>query len=126
MQWFMAVLRKYAVFDGRASRSEYWYFVLFYLIIAIVLGFIDRMMGTFNSAYGVGLLSGIFELGVLLPAIGVGIRRMHDTGRSGWWILINLLPLVGWIWWIILAAQDSQPGDNRFGPNPKGVAPAAA
>jgi uncharacterized membrane protein YhaH (DUF805 family) len=119
MQWFIDVVKKYAVFDGRARRKEYWMFVLFYAIIYIILGIIDGLIGTSaNNSFG-GLLAGLFGLAVLLPSIGVGIRRMHDTNRSGWWILISLIPCVGWIWFIVLAAQEGTVGDNQYGPDPK-------
>lgn len=119
MQWFIDVVKKYAVFDGRARRKEYWMFVLFYVIIYVILGIIDGLIGTSaNNSFG-GLLAGLFGLAVLLPSIGVGIRRMHDTNRSGWWILISLIPCIGWIWFIVLAAQEGTIGDNQYGPDPK-------
>ena len=83
MNWYLEVLKKYAVFDGRAQRAEYWYFVLFSIIISIVLGFIDFSIGTFDEKAGVGLLSGIYALAVFIPSIAVGVRRLHDTNRSG-------------------------------------------
>jgi len=119
MQWFIDVVKKYAVFDGRARRKEYWMFVLFYTIIYVILGFVDMVIGTSaQNSFG-GLLAGLFGLAVLLPSIGVSIRRMHDTNRSGWWILISLIPCVGWIWFIVLAAQEGTIGDNQYGPDPK-------
>ncbi|TWD52322.1 uncharacterized membrane protein YhaH (DUF805 family) [Pseudomonas sp. SJZ131] len=105
---YIEVLKKYAVFTGRASRREYWMFFLINLGIAFALGFIEAFLG------GKGILSNIYSLVMFLPSIAVGIRRMHDTDRSGWWIL---LPIVN----IVFLAQDSQPGVNRFGPNPKGI-----
>jgi len=119
MQWFIDVVKKYAVFDGRARRKEYWMFVLFYAIIYVILGFIDMVIGTSaQNSFG-GLLAGLFGLAMLLPSIGVGIRRMHDTNRSGWWILVSLVPCIGWIWFIVLAAQEGTIGDNQYGPDPK-------
>ncbi len=120
MQWYIDVLKKYAVFDGRARRKEYWMFVLFNVIISIILGILDRIIGTdFGGGSSSGWLSTIYSLAVLLPSIGVAIRRMHDTNRSGWWILINLIPCVGFIWFIVLAAQEGTAGDNQYGPDPK-------
>ncbi len=119
MNWFLAALRKYATFSGRAQRAEYWYFVLFYLIIIFVLAFIDALTGTFNDESGAGLLSGLFSLALFIPSIAVGVRRLHDTGRSGWWLLLGLVPLIGLIVLIIFMIQDSQPGANAHGPNPK-------
>ena len=120
MNWFLTVLKKYAVFTGRAQRAEYWYFVLIYTIIYFVLGFVDRMFGATRLQEGPGLLAGIFVLATLIPSLAVGARRLHDTNRSGWWLLISLVPLIGWIVLLVFTVQDSTPGDNRFGPNPKG------
>jgi uncharacterized membrane protein YhaH (DUF805 family) len=120
MQWYIDVLKKYAVFSGRARRKEYWMFVLFNVIVSIILGIIDRIIGTdYGSNSGSGILSTIYSLAVLLPSIGVAIRRMHDTNRTGWWVLINLVPCIGWIWFIVLAAQEGTAGDNQYGPDPK-------
>ena len=125
MNWFMTVLRKYAVFEGRARRREYWFFVLFYILISIVLAVVDRVLGTYNEAYGMGALGALFCLGLLIPSIAVGVRRLHDTGRSGWWLLIGFIPLIGMIVLIVFFVLDSQPGTNAYGPNPK-EAPAPA
>lgn len=122
MNWFITALKKYAVFSGRSRRSEYWYFILFYLIIYIVLAFIDRVTGTFNAESGAGLLTGIFALALLIPSIAVSVRRLHDTDRSGWWLLIGFIPLIGAIVLIVFFVQDSGAGTNRFGPNPKAAA----
>ena len=120
MQWYLDVLKKYTVFDGRARRKEFWMFALFSTIISIILSIIDRIIGTdFGGNSSSGWLSTIYSLAVLLPTIGVGIRRMHDTNRSGWWILISLVPCIGWIWYIVLAAQEGTAGDNNYGPDPK-------
>ncbi len=117
MEWFMKALRQYAVFTGRARRKEYWFFVLFYILIAIGLGFIDSVLGLGSEGYG--LLSGLFGLAMLLPALGVAVRRMHDTGRSGWWILVSFIPFVGWLIFIWFATRDGEPGPNAYGPDPK-------
>jgi uncharacterized membrane protein YhaH (DUF805 family) len=122
MNWFLAVLKKYAVFSGRAQRAEYWYFVLFYLIIMMVLAFIDAMTGTFSEESGIGLLSGVFSLATLIPTLAVSVRRLHDTGRSGWWLLLSLIPLIGAIVLLVFFVQDSTEGDNAYGLNPKAVA----
>src|SRR5690625_7928192 len=94
MNWYLEVLKKYAVFSGRARRKEYWFFFLFNLIITFVLGFIDGFAGTFSVDAGIGLLGGIYALAVLLPGIAVSVRRLHDTERSGWWLLISLVPII--------------------------------
>ena len=122
MNWYLTALRKYAVFEGRAQRSEYWYFVLFYTLIAIALALVDSVTGTFSPSAGLGLLGGIFTLAMLIPSIAVSFRRLHDTDRSAWWLLIGLIPFVGVIVLIIFFVFDSQPETNRFGPNPKGGA----
>lgn len=126
MNWYLAVLKKYAVFEGRASRTEYWMYFLFSVIVSIILGVLDSILGI-RSSYGLGLLGSLYSLAVLLPGLGVTIRRLHDTGRSGWWFLIVLVPFVGWIVLLAFMIRDSQPGDNQYGPSVKGSpAPAAA
>lgn len=121
MNWYIGVLKKYAVFSGRAQRSEFWYFVLFNVIITGVLSWIDRALGATIGSMGTGILSSLYSLAVLIPSIAVGVRRLHDTDRSGWWLLIGLIPIIGWIVLIVFYVQDSQPGENKYGPNPKGA-----
>ena len=121
MHWYLDVLKKYFVFDGRARRAEFWYFVLFNLIVSIVLSVLDNVIGTTMGPTGVGILGTLYALAILLPALGVAVRRLHDTGRTGWWILIGLIPIIGFIILIIYYIQDSQPGENQYGPNPKGA-----
>lgn len=98
---------------------EYWYFVLFNILASIVLGAIDGLLGTSGSGMGAGLLSGIYGLAVLIPSLAVTVRRLHDTDRSGWWILIVLVPLIGTIVLLVFALLEGTPGSNRYGPNPK-------
>lgn len=119
MNWYLEVLKKYAVFSGRARRKEYWFFVLFNIIISIVLGVIDGVTGSFSPEAGMGLLGGIYTLAVLIPGIAVSVRRLHDTERSGWWLLIALVPLIGAIVLLVFMVQDSKPGQNQYGANPK-------
>ncbi len=119
MNWYLEVLKKYAVFSGRARRKEYWFFVLFNIIISIVLAVIDGVTGSFSAEAGMGLLGGIYTLAVLIPGIAVSVRRLHDTERSGWWLLIALVPLIGAIVLLVFMAQDSKPGQNQYGANPK-------
>ncbi len=118
MNYYLDVLKKYAEFTGRARRKEYWMFVLFNIIISIVLGRIDAMLGTVNSL-GVGYIGGLYSLVVFIPGIAVGVRRLHDIGKSGWMLLVAFIPIVGVIWLIVLLATDSTPGENQYGPNPK-------
>lgn len=118
MSWYLEVLKKYAVFHGRAQRAEYWFFALFNIIISIALAIVDGITGTFNPEAGVGVLGGLYGLAILIPSIAVSVRRLHDTGRTGWWLLIALVPLVGAIVILIFMVLDSQPGENDYGPNP--------
>ena len=118
MSWYLEVLKKYAVFSGRARRKEYWMFFLINLLISAVLIAIDSLIGTFSQT-GFGLLQGLYSLAVLIPSIAVTVRRLHDTGRTGWWILIGLIPVIGGIVLLIFMLLDSQPGVNQYGPNPK-------
>lgn len=112
-----SVLTQYTGFSGRARRSEYWYFLLFSFLVSTVASMIDAAL----HSVVLGLL---VTLGLILPSLAVGVRRLHDIGRSGWWLLIALIPLVGAIVLIVFACTDSQPGPNRFGPPVKGgVAP---
>ena len=118
MNWYLEVLKKYAVFDGRARRKEYWMFFLINVVISVVLGAIDVLLGTFSQT-GVGVLQSLYSLAVLIPSIAVTVRRLHDTGRTGWWILIGLIPFIGGIILLIFMVLDSEPGTNQYGPNPK-------
>jgi uncharacterized membrane protein YhaH (DUF805 family) len=115
MHWYLQVLRSYTQFDGRSRRSEYWYFFLFNLIVAIVLGFADSVL---RRIVGFGMLGMIYSLAIVVPGIAVSIRRLHDTDRSGWWLLLAIVPIVGLvlIWFM---AQDSDASTNRYGRNPK-------
>ena len=119
MNWYITVLKKYAVFGGRARRKEYWYYYLISMIIGIVLTIIDVMTGSYNADAGMGILSGIYSFAVLIPTIAVGVRRLHDTNRSGWRMLFALIPLVGPIVLIVFLASDSKPDENQYGVNPK-------
>lgn len=105
---YIEVLKKYAVFAGRATRREYWMFTLINVLVAISIGVVEVVLG------GNGLVSNLYSLAVFLPGLAAAVRRMHDTDRSGWWVL---LPIVN----LVFMVQDSQRGENRFGPNPKGI-----
>ena len=118
MSWYLAVLKKYAVFSGRARRREYWMFILFNALFAFAASLLDAVL--FDAAYGpFGPLYTIYFLAVLVPNLAVAVRRLHDVGWSGWSLFIGLIPLVGWIWIVVLHCTDSQPGENQYGPNPK-------
>lgn len=120
MNYYLSVLKKYAVFSGRAQRAEYWYFVLFNLIISIVLGIIDGVIGS-GTETSIGILGGIYSLAILIPGLAVSVRRLHDTNHSGWWLFISLIPLIGAIVLLVFMVRDSQSDQNQYGPNPKGV-----
>ena len=123
MGWYIEALKKYAVFGGRSRRKEYWYFVLFSVIVSLVLSAIDALLGTFSSSTNVGLLGGIYGLAIIVPSIAVSVRRLHDIDRTGWWVLIHLVPVIGSIVLLVFAVLDGTPGENRFGSNPKGSTP---
>ncbi|MFC8685251.1 DUF805 domain-containing protein [Brevibacillus porteri] len=112
MHWYTSVLKKYVAFEGRARRQEYWMFTLFNIIVSMVIALVDYLIGTGS------ILGMIYSLAVLLPSLSVTARRLHDTGRSGWWILISLIPFIGAIILLVFLCQDSQ-GDNKYGANPK-------
>jgi uncharacterized membrane protein YhaH (DUF805 family) len=112
MSWYVEVLKKYAVFNGRARNKEYWMFTLFSVIASIILTIVGTIIG-FKS------LDLIYVLLTLLPTLGVTIRRLHDTDRRGWWIFLGLIPLVGFIIMLVFLASAGTPGQNKYGPNPK-------
>jgi uncharacterized membrane protein YhaH (DUF805 family) len=120
MDYYKAVLKKYAEFNGRARRAEYWYFVLFNIIFAIVAGIIDEIIGSGGSGlWHTGIVSSLYSLALIIPSLAVGVRRLHDVGKSGWMILISLIPIVGTIWIIILMVRKGDIGVNKYGPDPK-------
>jgi uncharacterized membrane protein YhaH (DUF805 family) len=118
MSWFLFCLRNYANFSGRASRREYWSFYLLLLVIYVLLALLDSLLGKFSWETAMGPLSGILMLATLVPALAAGARRLHDTGRSGWWQILFPLPIIGIVIVIVLLAWRGQPGENRFGPVP--------
>ena len=103
---------KYVDFNGRARRSEYWFFCLFNMLVSIVASTVDNLLG-------ITVISALASLALLLPGLGVCVRRLHDIGKKWTWILISLIPIAGAIWLIVLLCKDSDPGENQFGPNPK-------
>ncbi len=120
MKWYKKVLSQYTDFKGRARRKEYWMFVLFNVIFAVAAVILDNVLGiTFSPEMPYGFIYLLYALAVLIPGIAVAVRRLHDMGKSGWWYLIALVPLIGGIWLIVLLATDSEAGDNQWGPNPK-------
>ncbi len=113
MNWYLEVLKKYAVFSGRARRKEYWMFVLFNFIIIFVLELIGG--GMKKAVGGYSIPSTIYQLAVLVPSLSVGVRRMHDTNHNGWWIICPIVNLV-------FAVIEGTQGENRYGSDPKAVA----
>ena len=119
MKWYLDVLKKYAVFSGRARRKEYWMFTLFHIIFAIAAIAIDSIIGTAIDGVGYGLFYLVYVLALLVPGLAVSVRRLHDIGKSGWMILVGMIPIVGSIWLLVLMVTEGQPGENEYGPDPK-------
>lgn len=119
--WYLKCLKQYADFEGRARRKEYWMFALVNFLISLALGYMEKAfhMTLFGSDFGI--ISTLYSLFVFVPGLAVAIRRLHDINKSGWWYLLMLLPIIGWIWLIVLFCKDSTPGSNQWGPNPKGI-----
>jgi uncharacterized membrane protein YhaH (DUF805 family) len=121
MNWYLMVLKKYAEFSGRSRRKEYWMFALFNMLIFVVLEILGVVLR--ENALGkviLGLLF-IYALAILIPGLAVTVRRLHDTGKSGWMILLGLIPIIGGIIVLVFTVLDSTPGANEYGPNPKGA-----
>ena len=113
-KYFLNLLKgHYADFKGRARRQEFWMYIMFYIVISVILGIFDNIIG-------IQILGGIFGLALLVPSLAVGARRLHDTGKSGWFQLLCLIPIVGAIILIVFWAQEGVPEDNKWGANPKG------
>lgn len=115
MEYYLHVLKNYTVFNGRARRKEYWMFVLFNLLLSIAATVADYAL--FNT--GSGAISGLYALVLLIPSLAVGVRRLHDVGKSGWFLLIAFVPLVGVIWLLVLTCTEGTHGDNEYGLDPK-------
>ena len=112
MNWYVKVMKNYFNVEGRARRTEYWMYFLVYLGIIIAAGILDAIIG-------LGLVGLFVALGHLIPSITVGVRRLHDIGRSGWFLLVGLIPLIGWIILLYWAVKEGDPQDNAYGSNPK-------
>jgi uncharacterized membrane protein YhaH (DUF805 family) len=119
MNYYFKVLKNYATFNGRAIRSEYWYFVLFNLIFGILAVVLDNALGLAVEDFGYGLIYALYTIAVFIPGLAVTVRRLHDVGKSGWMLLIILIPLIGALWILVLLCMDSQLGTNKWGPNEK-------
>ncbi len=116
MHWYVDVLKNYVGFSGRARRTEFWMFALISFVVATVLTIVENIISM------PGTLSSLYNLAVLLPSLAVAMRRLHDTGRSGFWLLLIFIPILGWLVLLIFYILEGTPGDNEYGPDPKAVA----
>ena len=119
MKWYFQVLRKYAVFAGRARRREYWIFGLIHAVIIFALRYPNFLTRIIDLESHLGQISLLYNFATFIPLVAVSVRRLHDTNRSGWWFLMFPIPLVNLILFFSFMTEDSQPGENRYGPNPK-------
>jgi len=119
MEWYIEALSKYADFSGRSRRREYWYFHLFNLIISIILFGMCVSLVNVTGIAVLGFLYFLYSLFIFIPSLALIVRRLHDTGRSGWWFLIFLVPIIGAIILLIFTVTDSNEGDNKYGASPK-------
>ena len=115
MNWYLQVLQKYAVFEGRATIQEYWIFTLVNTVIGLVILVLGLLTGISQ------ILSPLYNLAIIIPGTAVATRRLHDIGRSGWWQLLAFLPIIGWILLLIWFCKDSYPDHNQYGPNLKEI-----
>lgn len=118
MNWYLTVLKKYADFSGRARRKEYWMFVLMNFLVSILISIVGAVIGDTDGLIAVSL-SGVYALFIFIPSLAVTVRRLHDTNKSGWWILITFVPLIGGLVLLIFMIMDSDPNTNAYGANPK-------
>jgi uncharacterized membrane protein YhaH (DUF805 family) len=109
------VSKKYAQFSGRAPRKEFWLFALFYVVASVLLNIMDIFLDTIHPEMGFGYLYGLFYLLTLIPYFAVAVRRLHDTNRVGWWLLVGFVPILGFLYLIFLFCLSSDEGENRFG-----------
>ena len=118
MGWFISVVKNFS-FKGRARRKEYWMFVLFTVLVTALLMFADERLDFFSENNDPDILTLIFLLMIVIQALAVSVRRMHDTGRTGWWLLIQFVPYIGTVIWFVLSVLNGKEGENRYGPDPK-------
>ena len=120
MKYYILAIKNFAVFSGRSNRSEYWYYVLFNLIFAVIAAVIDNVLNLSFDFAPYGFIYLCYVLATLVPGLAVAVRRLHDTNKSGWFVLIVLIPIIGSIWLLILLASKGTAGDNNYGPDPNG------
>ncbi len=118
MKWYLKVMKHYSDFNGRASREEYWMFVLFNFLISLLFFLIDILLGTMNNILFVGILSSFYSIGVMVPSWAVTVRRLHDVGKSGFFILIEFVPIIGSFWLLLTLIKNGDEGSNIYGENP--------
>jgi uncharacterized membrane protein YhaH (DUF805 family) len=121
MNWYLKVLKQYLDFSGRARRKEYWFFTLFHIIFYGVCILLDALLGTSAGEGGIGFLYLTYFLLTLIPSFALSIRRMHDIGKSGWMVLVSIIPIAGPIWFLVLTCMESEMKTNQWGDNPKGI-----
>lgn len=119
MYWYLKVLKQYLDFSGRARRKEYWMFFLFNFIFALVALILDNVLGISSEDSVNGPIYTLYTIAMFIPGLAVGIRRLHDVGKSGWTFLIILIPIIGAIWLLALFCNDSEQGTNKWGQDPK-------
>lgn len=126
MKWYLLAFRRFADFKGRSTRQEYWMFTLFNLLISLGLGVVAGLLGVGSEHSPADAISGLYTLIVLVPSLALSVRRLHDIGKSGWWMLLLLIPLIGALILLVFAIQQGEPGTNRYGPDPRGAPPLPA
>jgi uncharacterized membrane protein YhaH (DUF805 family) len=119
MNWYLAVLKKYADFTGRARRKEFWMFTLFNMIFIVAAMILDNVFKTTLEELPYGLFYFLYVLVIFIPGLAVSVRRLHDIGKSGWMLLVAIIPIIGAIWLLVLMVTDSNSGQNQYGLNPK-------
>ena len=118
MEWATLPLKRYAEFTGRSRRKEYWLFALMMLVAGIVVGMVEGMLGLSGTLGTYGPLSWLLIAAIIVPSIAVGVRRFHDLGKSGWWMLVGLIPIVGGLVLLFFFVQEGDKGPNQYGPDP--------
>jgi len=118
LKYYVAALKKYAVFAGRATKKEFWMFVLFNFLVACVAGLADYIFGTTYGDRGTGIITSLYSLAIFVPSLAIAVRRFHDIGKSAWWIFIGFVPLIGQIWYLVLMLKSGDTVENAYGPVP--------